>query len=722
MLKQMAEMTAETRPKFPRMLLGTAMIFWGWMVDLPMVGLALAFLLEGPHWVGIRWKFSDTAHVRAWSLSVILMLITAFFLWMGGIQPETVRKFISWMPLFLVTLQFTQSYGFDHQIPLHTFSYFSRKKLAVDRAMGLNPQPLMISFTPVYFVLCLLFSGAGVNAHRIFFFPGILLLSAWCLWKAGPAKGHRRSRALFAALLMMAAIASVGQWGMRYAHELLMGGNEGNYGGRTQQTWNRSNTQIGQVGQIKQSPEIYWRLQSEQGNMPRLLHTASYNRYFASGHWRYETPDDVTQENDFQGMNVPGRADKGEQASEDEKLFYTTGEMGIDQNQRADLPRFSMRGMVKPDTLLPLPGALHTIYLLAQDLEHNSVGTIRITPRHAVLEAVVRWDGDIDRDGEPFSATNGNPEDSIDLDVPAQERAVLREIITSLGLSSMPLEQKIRTLQNYFRENFTYSTWLTIEGDLRKKRSAEESNSLYRTMTGRDSALAQFLLEEKKGHCEYFATATTLLLRLCGEKARYTVGFSVQEKNLKTGEMILRGTHAHAWCRVWNESSKRWIDVDTTPPSWVTMDAASGTWMQNMLDSLQRLREDFTIWRTQPENQTLTLTVFSLIAAGVFSWIGYKLWTTRSRVSRQNEKGYVATIIKTPLSDLERWLAKKLGQRPVGMPFGRWIEPLKEQTDPALIDDAIRAHNQLRYDPQAAADGLRESLTALCKKLRSELH
>jgi hypothetical protein len=110
--------------RFPRMLLGATLIFWGWMVDLPVAGLLLAFLFEGPHWVSLRWNFGETAYVRAWSLSVIAMMLTAFVLWMNGVQPETVRDFVSWMPLFLLSVQFTQAYGFADTIPLNTFSYF----------------------------------------------------------------------------------------------------------------------------------------------------------------------------------------------------------------------------------------------------------------------------------------------------------------------------------------------------------------------------------------------------------------------------------------------------------------------------------------------------------------------------------------------------------------------------------------------------------------------
>ena len=56
------------------------------------------------------------------------------------------------------------------------------------------------------------------------------------------------------------------------------------------------------------------------------------------------------------------------------------------------------------------------------------------------------------------------------------------------------------------------------------------AHSLYRTRPDSDvSALDDFLNRSRAGHCEYFATATVLLLRAAGIPARYATGYSVQE-------------------------------------------------------------------------------------------------------------------------------------------------------------------------------------------------
>ena len=31
---------------------------------------------------------------------------------------------------------------------------------------------------------------------------------------------------------------------------------------------------------------------------------------------------------------------------------------------------------------------------------------------------------------------------------------------------------------------------------------------------------------------------------------------------------VIRGTHGHAWCRVWDQDAGLWLDFDPTPPDW----------------------------------------------------------------------------------------------------------------------------------------------------------
>src|SRR5262249_30107678 len=93
--------------------------------------------------------------------------------------------------------------------------------------------------------------------------------------------------------------------------------------------------------------------------------------------------------------------------------------------------------------------------------------------------------------------------------------------------------------------------------------------------------------------CEYFATATTLLLREAGIPARYAVGYAVQEK--KGRQYLVRERHAHAWCLAWINDA--WREVDTTPPGWSQIEASRASFWEAVSDLRSRLWYEFSKWR-----------------------------------------------------------------------------------------------------------------------------
>jgi transglutaminase-like putative cysteine protease len=85
--------------------------------------------------------------------------------------------------------------------------------------------------------------------------------------------------------------------------------------------------------------------------------------------------------------------------------------------------------------------------------------------------------------------------------------------------------------------------------------------------TGRNSdPLSYFLFTSRAGHCEYFATAMTVMLRSIDIPARYVTGFLPGEYNDVGGDYIIRGSDAHAWVEVFF-NGYGWITFDPTPPS-----------------------------------------------------------------------------------------------------------------------------------------------------------
>ncbi len=79
-------------------------------------------------------------------------------------------------------------------------------------------------------------------------------------------------------------------------------------------------------------------------------------------------------------------------------------------------------------------------------------------------------------------------------------------------------------------------------------------------------AIATFLFSDKagdrRGHCQFFASATAVLLRRAGHATRCVVGFASDE--FDGTSVTFRATHAHAWIEVAGPDG-RWIRFDPTP-------------------------------------------------------------------------------------------------------------------------------------------------------------
>jgi protein-glutamine gamma-glutamyltransferase len=76
--------------------------------------------------------------------------------------------------------------------------------------------------------------------------------------------------------------------------------------------------------------------------------------------------------------------------------------------------------------------------------------------------------------------------------------------------------------------------------------------------------LAHFLFETRAGHCEYFATAMTVMLRTLGIPSREVNGFLPGEYNELGGDYIVRASDAHSWVEAYFPGNG-WVTFDPTP-------------------------------------------------------------------------------------------------------------------------------------------------------------
>ena len=124
------------------------------------------------------------------------------------------------------------------------------------------------------------------------------------------------------------------------------------------------------------------------------------------------------------------------------------------------------------------------------------------------------------------------------------------------------LDQRIAALarSTTARDVTPYDKAATLEDFLKTKYSYTLNLTGY---PGKDP-LAHFLFETRAGHCEYFASAMTVMLRTLGIPAREVNGFLPGEYNDLGGDYIVRASDAHSWVEAYFPGNG-WVVFDPTP-------------------------------------------------------------------------------------------------------------------------------------------------------------
>ncbi len=145
------------------------------------------------------------------------------------------------------------------------------------------------------------------------------------------------------------------------------------------------------------------------------------------------------------------------------------------------------------------------------------------------------------------------PPGEADLSVPEGARADL-EVWLQRELADAPTDPiaRARTMEALLATQYTYSTSFR-DAWLAGRRARPDAD-----------LVVVFLEEMRTGHCEYFASALTMLLRADGIPARFVSGYRVAERNPIGGWAVVRERHAHAWVEA-NLPGLGWTTLDGTP-------------------------------------------------------------------------------------------------------------------------------------------------------------
>jgi len=307
---------------------------------------------------------------------------------------------------------------------------------------------------------------------------------------------------------------------------------------------------------------------------------------------------------------------------------------------------------------------------------------------------VILFDAYTGKDG----SIDGPPTDVDRWYVPFREQEALDVCIAGFKTPPGQLGRQLREVQAFFQNNFEYSLWQKIH-------------------FGREdwpSPLARFLISDRRGHCEYFATATVLMLRRLGIPARYAVGWAVDEPS---GDgYVVRERHAHAWCIYYDEADKQWHDFDTTPASWLDHENERASGLEFLFDAWQRVKFEFLKWRWGQSN--LREYVWWIIGP----LLVFLLYRLLRRKPGERRKAKLAGPDRLPkrlgldseFFALEKRLAELGFVREVGESQAQLVQRALRDPRVAALRDVMRAmlkaHYRLRFDPMGLATEEREAL------------
>lgn len=632
----------------PPLLLGAALLFWGWQNGLLPVAAVAAVALEASRLFKFRLDLDESDFVRVYKFCTALFLLTAAYLYFSKGMPHAIIILFSGLPLILLPLVAVQIFSNTDTLDLSKLMLFSASKKS---AAGIK-----VNLSYPYFALCLLAASAA-NTRGAEFYPALIVLCSRALWQT---RSRRFPLLTWGALLLCAAVLGYGGQIALHGLQTLVEGAAVEWLAGEEDDPYRSTTQFGHIGKMKLSDKIILRVDmGKNTTLPLLLHEASYDAY-SSPAWLAKNGAFSTVQPALTGW------------------MLQTGTAAAVVTVTAQ----ARRGKA----LLALPnGTIQLENLTAHEVRRNRLGAVELEGNAELFGYQALFNPAVSSEGSPTAD---------DFRIPAREEQVVARISSELKLAGRPPQEILAVVKTYFQNDFRYSTF----------RDRRETSA---------TPLAEFLLETKSGHCEYFATATTLLLRAAGIPARYATGYSVQEFSKLENRYVARLRHAHAWTRAYVNGM--WLDFDATPPSWGDDEKRNAALWEPLADLWYWASFQFSKWSSGREEALPIHT----------AWIGLPLvvfllwfWHVKKRV-----------IVVPRRSDIARaWLGEDfefymIEKRMAELGYGRerwespdgWLERISTAMSSHALDPLrgiVALHQRYRFDPKGLGTEERNALKA----------
>ena len=543
--------------KLPRFWLGLCLVVWGIAINQILLGVTLAVIAEFGAFLPFRWALTDDHIYRVADACSLLFAIVAVYQF-NEYSIYGIYGILALLPICVFPLLVVERYSTRGAIPLSALFLSLRRRVRGgfedERFVG-TEYPLVI--------VCALSASAGDVPTLLYLGIAFVMVIGALLVK----RVRRYSLSMWTVTVVACAlVAIVIQTGFSIAQREV----EDSLAYWVNQfAWfqtdpTRELTSIGSIGRLKLSDRIRVRVKTSLSTpLPIMLHEASYSKYNL-GSWS-------SKESQFTVVDPLPQASIWMLESDLDDRVLRTGKVIVKQPQDV--------------AVVPLPyGTVKISGSEVVEVQRNQFGTTLIEALPGQFEYAVAWSAHGNKRAPPTDA---------ELIVPDNYAKIIEQVATEIGLERSGSHAAVEKVVNFFHENFKYS--LIQKG----------------FYPGR-TPLSHFMLTDRKGHCEYFATASALLLRYAGIPTRYAVGYVVSEYSPLEKAFVARARHAHSWTEAFVDN--RWVTVDTTPSEWYELEHANASnwhhvqdlwsWLSNQYARFQRSDDEFfsdsLIWIVPP--------------------------------------------------------------------------------------------------------------------------
>ncbi|MBO7127110.1 transglutaminase domain-containing protein [bacterium] len=621
--------------RFPPLFIGFSTIFWGFCTGWEVFSIVAAIIFEASNIIKTRFDLQKKDFIRISDLSSLVMFILLFYSYVENEPRMIFLGFITTVPIIFMPLLFAQLFS-------------TSDKVIIGTKWGKRTH----SHAPVdirtLYILAILFATAAANIKSVWFIALFMLIIFVVLSGRvrDPKSLKRYLKFCFVTVFITVFIGVTVVAGHWLIGRKMMEWYNDWYESLSADPF-RTSTSMGELGKMKLSGEIVFRVYPEEPSIPLYMKQSDYN-VIVNNTWysRPKKTDSIFPVNDMEWQ------------------FFGEG----DGKKRSKISIWMNKN--KGEGVLPLPnGAKRATELDVAGIEKSVLGAIYVEEGPELLEFVISYD--------PEESFEPLPRRS-DFFVPKEERAVIDDVMRNNGLTGATPEETLENIERFFA-TFNYTLEL-------KNRVA-------------GSYLADFLNNTREGHCEYFATATVLMLRSAGIAARYRTGYMLDEYDSFENAIIARKRDAHAWVTAY--IGDRWINIDTTPPQWKEADSMEKSFFEPVSDFMAWVKMKYENYRRKKSAEFNRILIAAASILTIFLMVRVYLRKRRVKKSLSDEIKplFEAAGLNSPLYQMLDYYAENGLTREESETLRRWIEKNREKLGENIdLSAFVRLHEKLRFN------------------------